>query len=113
MRLARQATKFSEGDYVRQKADDQEPQVALDGQQDAPAKNGANQQIRKNRQQKIHWSECSSTLPTRKSRFLAADDAIAGFYFKASHEHNVHNLMRVVALENDKLASAALRRPRH
>src|SRR5271154_6823824 len=54
MRLFRQATELRKRDDVHQEADDQQPKAALDGQQDSPAENESNHQVRNNRQKKFH-----------------------------------------------------------
>ena len=49
----RQAPEFAERDDVGQERDDEEERFAMHGQEDCPTKNGADQQINQNREEKL------------------------------------------------------------
>ncbi len=64
--LMRLAPDFAEGDDVGEKSDDEQPRLAGQQEQDAPAQNQANQQINQNRQRKFHQHHCTVFAAARK-----------------------------------------------
>ncbi len=54
MGLFGEATDFGKRDDVREKADDQQPEAALDSPQNAPTEDAGNDQIGDNRQKEFH-----------------------------------------------------------
>ena len=62
MRLLRKATNFAEGDYVRQKAYDEQPRIALHGEYQAETKDGRDYEIGDDGPKQFHCRNVSEGM---------------------------------------------------
>ena len=79
------ASDFAEGDEVGEEGDEEQPRLAGEQEQNAPAQDQTNQQINQNRQRKFHRRYCNPFAAARKKRVGDGSLSRPSFLGRARH----------------------------